>query len=95
MLTFGLLAFAVLLDGCAQLGPSLVKAGRNEYNAAVAQTDDEQIVLNLVRLRYADNPMWLDVSSVTTQFNFAQGANAEVERSDEFSRYGWRIGGFG
>ena len=93
VLVLGLLAFAVLLDGCAQLGPSLVKAGRNEYNAAVAQTDDEQIVLNLVRLRYADNTMWLDVNSVTTQFNFAQGANAEVQRSDEFSRYGWRIGG--
>ncbi len=92
MLGLGLLAFAVLLSGCTQFGPSLVKVGRNDYNVAIAQTDDEQTVLNLVRIRYADNPLYLEVGSVTTQFNFQQGADADLTRSGEVQRYSWRIG---
>lgn len=87
-----LLAFAFLLSGCTQLGPSLVKAGRNDYNVAVAKTNDEQTVLNLVRFRYADNPLYLEVGSVTTQFNFQQGADGDLTRNEEVLRYGWRIG---
>ena len=56
MILLGLLASALLLGGCTQLGPNLVKAGHNEYNKAVAQTDDEQTLLNVIRFRYADNP---------------------------------------
>lgn len=92
VLATGLLAIAVALSGCTQLGPELVKAGRNDYNVAVAQTNDEQLVLNLVRLRYADNPMWLSVGSVTTQFSFARGASADLLRDADVLQYGWRIG---
>lgn len=79
------------MTGCTQYGPNLVKAGRNEYNIAVRQTTDEQALLNLVRLRYSDNPLWLSVGSVTTQFNVSQGSNAAFEQT-EFLNYGWRIG---
>ena len=82
----------VAVTGCTQLGPGLIEAGRNEYNAAVVQTEDEQSLLNLVRLRYADNPYWLSVGSVTTQFSFSQGASAEIARDTEFLRYGPRVG---
>ncbi len=72
---FGL---AILLTGCAQHGPDLVKAGRNDYNKVLAQTDEEEQLLNLVRLRYADNPMMLQVSSVSTSFTWTQSASAEA-----------------
>ena len=38
-----------------------------QYNHAIARTLDEQFLLNLVRLKYRDNPFFLEVSSVTTQ----------------------------
>ena len=66
------LGLAILLTGCAQHGPDLVKAGRNDYNKVLVQTDEEEQLLNLVRLRYADNPMMLDVSSVSTSFTWTQ-----------------------
>jgi DNA-binding GntR family transcriptional regulator len=69
---------AILLTGCAQHGPDLVKAGRNDYNKVLVQTDEEETLLNLVRLRYADNPMMLDVSSVSTSFTWTQSASAEA-----------------
>jgi len=73
-----LLIMAVFtLSSCAQLGPGLVQAGRNDYNKVLAQTDDEETLLNLVRMRYADNPVILQVSSVSTSFSWNQGASAE------------------
>jgi hypothetical protein len=68
----------ILLTSCAQHGPDLVKAGRNDYNKVLAQTDEEEQLLNLVRLRYADNLMMLQVSSVSTSFTWTQSASAEA-----------------
>jgi hypothetical protein len=73
----GLLGLAVLLGGCAQLGPTLVQAGRNDYNKVLARTEREEQLLNLVRLRYADDPLMLDVSSVSTSFEWSQAFSAE------------------
>ena len=89
-----LLAAATLtIAGCAQLGPDLMKAGRNDYNKVLAQTDDEETLLNLVRMRYADNPAMMDVSSVSTSFTWNQGVNAEAfkyEPSSSDTRAGVR-----
>jgi hypothetical protein len=81
----------MLTAACSQYGPGLVREGRNDYNIAVRQTSDEQVLLNLVRLRYADNPFWLEVGSVTTQFSVSRGSNTQLDTS-EFLDYGWRIG---
>ena len=58
----------LLLTSCAQLGPGLVKAGRNDYNIVLQQTEDEEAILNLVRVRYGDRPLFFDVSNITTSF---------------------------
>ena len=63
----------ILLSSCSQFGPDFMKAGRNDYNKVLAQTDDEETLLNLVRLRYADNPAFLKVNSVSTSFNWKEG----------------------
>ncbi|MBF8262353.1 MAG: hypothetical protein HW387_18 [Parachlamydiales bacterium] len=43
------------------------EGGRTSYNNAIQMTNSQQMLLNLVRLRYADSPLFLDVSSITTQ----------------------------
>jgi len=74
---FAVLAVTVLLlTGCAQLGPELVKAGRNDYNIVLQQTEDEETILNLVRVRYGDRPMFFDVNSVSTSFTWSQNVGA-------------------
>ncbi len=89
-----LMAAAILaISGCTQLGPGLMKSGRNDYNKVLAQTEDEETLLNLVRMRYADNLAFMDVSSVTTSFTWNQGANVEAlkfESSSSDSRVGVR-----
>jgi len=46
-----LASILLLLASCVQLGPDLVKAGRNDYNIVVQQTEDEEVILNLVCVR--------------------------------------------
>ena len=74
------LALAVIsfyLAGCTQLGPGLVRAGRNDYNIILQQTEDEELILNLVRVRYGDRPLFLDVNNVSTSFTWTQGTSAQ------------------
>lgn len=62
-----LLEWALLSAGC-QIGPQAMSLGHPEYASAVAKVTDEQLLLNLVRLRYRATPVWLEISSVSTQF---------------------------
>lgn len=59
-------AASLMLGGC--LGPSAVRSTRIGYNEALRITNDEQLLLNLVRLRYADSPIFVDLPNITSQF---------------------------
>lgn len=75
------LAVAVAAAACAPVachvtGPRSIKTGRDNYNAAIQQTNNQQLLLNLVRLRYRDTPLFLEVSSITSNFQFELGSTA-------------------
>jgi hypothetical protein len=63
------------VTGC-QLGPQALKLGHAEYASAARKIQDEQMLLNLVRLRYRETPIWLEVTSIAAQFEF--GSSGEV-----------------
>ena len=54
--------------GCTKYGPNHVKSERSSYNQAIQKTNNEQLILNLVRLKYGDNPLFMEVSNVASQF---------------------------
>lgn len=62
-----LMAIALPLGGC-QIGPRAMSAGHPEYASAVGRVMDQQLLLNLVRLRYRATPVWLEIASIATQF---------------------------
>lgn len=61
-------------SGCV-LGPTALTESRWRYNEAIRKTSNEQLLLNLVRLRYRDVPFVLDVGSISAQFQFEQSAD--------------------
>ncbi len=63
------------LAACTHIGPQPIKAGGNDYNIAIQQGSDEQLLLNLVRLRYRDTPLFLEVNSVASQFKLSSAAS--------------------
>src|ERR1700722_19027707 len=66
-----LLAGVVSLSGC--LGPKAVRYTRLRYNEVVRDTNDEQLLINIVRLRYADSPVFIDLPNITSQFELSGG----------------------
>ena len=80
----------LLATGCAGFGPSTLETARLRYNEVVKKTTEEQLLLNIVRLRYTDTPSSLAVSVIAAQFEVAKSfgvtpffvaSGAEVARS--------------
>ncbi|WP_322613993.1 hypothetical protein [Pseudomonas sp. BIC9C] len=59
-----LIATACHVAGCGTLGPASVQRDRTDYGTVIATTWKEQTLLNIVKLRYGDAPVYLEVSSV-------------------------------
>lgn len=65
--------------GCRTVGPASLQQTHPQYNHAISRSLDEQFLLNLVRLKYRDNPYFLGVSSVTTQQSVQSDVSASVK----------------
>jgi hypothetical protein len=67
------------LGGCAGIGPMVLPRDRFDYNAAIADSWKQQMLVNLVKIRYGDTPVFLDVTSVISQYSVAVGVNSGLE----------------
>lgn len=65
------LAVALLLSGCASIGPDTVVRDRFDYTAALSDSWKDQMLLNMVKLRYGDTPIFLDVASVINSYELS------------------------
>lgn len=73
-----LLAISWILStqsGCS-LGPRSLATSRLPYNDAVKTTSEQQLLLNIVRLRYVDSPSSLSITSIADQREVSGGLNA-------------------
>ena len=61
----------VTASGCNLIGPSALRQSRLRYNETVKTTSEEEMLLNIVRLRYSDTPSSLAVSNIAAQFELA------------------------
>jgi hypothetical protein len=61
---------------CRSVGPPSVPRDRFDYASSISESWKQQMLLNLVKLRYADAPVFLDVASVIAQYS--RQANASV-----------------
>src|SRR5262250_960255 len=68
-----------ILTACASIGPRHVVHDRFDYADALSRSWKENMLLNLVKLRYADAPLFLDVSSVVEQYTFQGTLSAAAQ----------------
>ncbi|HVS66053.1 MAG TPA: hypothetical protein VMT85_21415 [Thermoanaerobaculia bacterium] len=77
----GLLVFAHLLafPGCT--GPKRLSDGHLVYNEAVRRAADQELLLNIVRLRYLEPLEFLATTSINSTLSFSVSLDANVGRS--------------
>jgi hypothetical protein len=71
-LTTVILPAVMLLAGCASQGPGSLADDRLRYNEIIKTTTEQQLLLNIVRLRYTDSPNSLSVSTIAMQSEFTE-----------------------
>lgn len=57
-----------IISGCGSIGPSAVNRDRFDYITAISDSWKQQTLLNIVRLRYADVPVFMEVGQVISGY---------------------------
>src|SRR5438034_664341 len=72
-----LLVLVTVTVGCT-IGPGLVVRDRFDYSAAVADSWKSQMLLNLVRIRYGDVGVFLDVGQIVSGYTVESTVSASA-----------------
>jgi len=71
----------LLISGCS-VGPQMLQNVYLSYNDRVRATVDEELLLNIVRLRYLDTIEFLAINSISAQGSFNVSLGAEIGPND-------------
>ncbi|MCG6931000.1 MAG: hypothetical protein LJE64_10645 [Desulfofustis sp.] len=80
---FLFMAFSLFFFGCSSIGPGTVHHDRFDYNNALSVSWKEQTLLNIVRLRYGDMPIFLEVASIVSGYSLEGTVNLTGNVSSE------------
>jgi hypothetical protein len=69
---------ALLMTGCAVVGPAALRNGRMAYNEAIITTNNQQLLMVAVHNRYEENASLLFVSSVTANVHTTTTAGVQL-----------------
>jgi len=70
-----LIATTFLITACSGLGPERLTHDRFDYSTAITESWKSQMLLNIVKLRYGDAPVFLDVASVINSYQMSGAAS--------------------
>jgi hypothetical protein len=79
----------LVLFGCTGIGPGTVKRDRFDYVTSISESWKRQMLLNLLKVRYSDSPVFMDVASVINAYELTGEVNingqvAAIGRGDQF-----------
>ena len=80
-----LVLLTALLASCTSLGPQTIERDRMDYGLSLNTSIKQQLLANIVRLRYMEAPVFVDVSSVINQYSLSGQVSAGVEFNNSFS----------
>jgi len=95
LLYSAVLLLSVTAMGCRSIGPKSITRDQFNYTEAISDSWKKQMLLNMVKLRYGDAPVFLEVSSIISQFSFETSVHAGASWTNGLSGDGQSIGGAG
>jgi hypothetical protein len=70
----------LLACGCATgLGPKALRGERPDWNQQIVRSADSEMLLNVVRLRYNDSPLFLELGAVVAQYSYDASLSAGAQ----------------
>lgn len=66
------------LSGCTKIGADMVHRDRFDYTTAVADSWNEQVLLNIVRLRYNAWPVFVGIDQIVTAYTLEHSGTAKI-----------------
>ena len=88
----GMAMIVSMFTGCMGIGPGTVARDRFDYTSAVAESWKRSMLLNIVKIRYGDAPIFLDVASIINQYQLTTDVNASFGWSFPPSGNNQRVG---
>ncbi|MCE5241823.1 MAG: hypothetical protein LLF99_01390 [Desulfobacteraceae bacterium] len=71
-----------LVASCTAFGPHTVRRDRFDYTTAISDSWKAQMLFNIVKLRYGDTPIFLEVASVINQYSVESQVNLALTWAD-------------
>lgn len=71
--TLFILIVCFYLSGCS-LGPKALKGNRLDYNMSIQKSNNEELLINLVRAKYYEPLFFLQVGSISSSFSYSVNA---------------------
>ena len=84
---------SLLLSSCTNIGPDTIARDRFDYSSAISDSWKRQTLLNIVKLRYSDPPIFVDVGQIVSGYTFETSVSGGASVSGDPP--GAAIGGFG
>jgi hypothetical protein len=77
LLWFATCGFALFATGCLRprMGPQSVPRDRSLYSLSLSDSWKEQTLLNIVKVRYIDYPVFVDIGSIVASYTLSQNAS--------------------
>ncbi len=94
-LLFIIVLSTVFLNACTHIGPQTIPRDRFDYNTAIADSWKEQTLLNIVKLRYADMPLFVEVTSIVSGYTLESSVNMSGIHSGQTASDIFSVGGTG
>src|ERR1700724_3109085 len=88
-------ALAPAWTGCRSIGPHTVLEDRFDYSPAIADSWKQQTLLNIVKIRYLDQPVFVDVASVVAGYSLQTGVSVNGTLSTKQAVQGNFLAGTG
>ena len=76
------MGIAFLLGGCGGLGPRTIPADQIDYSNAIGEASKQQVLLNVVKLRFSDLPSFVAASQVVAGYHLSGNASLAAQISN-------------
>ena len=70
-----IVAIALLSFSCKSIGPKKINHDRFDYSQALADSWKKQMLLNIIKIRYLELPIFLDVGQLVSGYSMERTVN--------------------